>query len=300
MAARVFRSNVMAATAQMPSMLKNYASALLAGSKRYRPGVQIPALSMQVNGVCISKRHLARYNRVCGFTDESAIAPTYLQILAFPLQIGMLAQKSFPIPLLGVVHVRNTIDVLAPLSRDVSYDLAVSIADHRLVAKGIEIDLLTQATVAGAVVWRAVTTMLHRCKTDVAEPAKTATEPAIEANLQQWILPAGLGRSYGLASGDINPIHLSAFSAKAFGFKRAIAHGMWSKARCLAALESVLPKTPYRIEVVFKLPILLPAKARFGSQRASSQQTGDGCEFELRSGDGSKPYMRGSIQSLPQ
>jgi len=290
----------MAATAQMPSMLKNYASALLAGGKRYRPGMPIPALSMQVAGVRINKRHLARYNRVCGFADESVIAPTYLQILAFPLQIGMLAQKSFPIPLLGVVHVRNTIDVLAPLSRDVSYDLAVSIAEHRLVAKGIEIDLLTQATVAGAVVWRAVTTMLHRCKTDVAEPARAAAEPAIDANLQHWILPAGLGRSYGFASGDINPIHLSAFSAKAFGFKRAIAHGMWSKARCLAALESVLPTTPYRIEVAFKLPILLPTKARFGSQRTSVQQTGDAYEFELRSGDGVKPHMRGLIQPLPQ
>jgi hypothetical protein len=261
----------MAVTAQMPSMLKNYTSALLAGGKRYRPGMEIPALSMQVNGVRINKRHLARYNRICGFSDESTIVPTYLQILAFPLQIGMLVQKSFPIPLLGVVHVRNTIDVLAPLSRDVSYDLAVSIADHQLVAKGIEIDLLTQATVAGVVVWRAVTTMLHRCKTDVAEPPKTTAEPVIEANLQHWILPAGLGRSYGLASGDINPIHLSAVSARAFGFKRAIAHGMWSKARCLAALESVLPKTPYRIEVAFKLPILLPAKVLFSSRQKASR-----------------------------
>lgn len=285
----------MAATSQMPSMLKNYASALFAGGKRYRPGMQIPALSMRGSGVRINKRHLARYNRVCGFTDENAVAPTYLQILAFPLQIGMLAQKAFPIPLLGVVHVRNTIDVLAPLSKDVSFDLAVSVADYRLVAKGIEIDLLTEATVSGNVVWRAVTTMLHRCKTDITDTAKSAAEPVIDANQQAWILPAGLGRSYGLASGDINPIHLSAVSARAFGFKRAIAHGMWSKARCLAALESVLPKAPYRIEVAFKLPILLPAKARFSSQRA-----GDGYEFELRSSDGSKPHMRGSIRPLPQ
>lgn len=293
----------MSATSQMPSMLKNYASALLAGGKRYRVGMPIPALSMQANGVRINKRHLARYNRVCGFVDENVVAPTYLQILAFPLQIGMLAQKSFPIPLLGVVHVRNTIDMLAPLSKDVSYDMSVSVADHRLVAKGIEIDLLTEASVTGNVVWRAVTTMLHRCKTDVAEGARAPTEPAIDANLQYWILPAGLGRSYGFASGDVNPIHLSAFSAKAFGFKRAIAHGMWSKARCLAALESVLPIAPYRIEVAFKLPILLPAKARFSSQKAglrtSTQPTSDGYEFELRSSDGEKPHMRGSIYPLP-
>jgi acyl dehydratase len=287
----------MAVSSRMPSMLKNYASAVLAGGKRYRPGMPIPALSLQASGVRIDKRHLARYNRVCGFADDATIAPTYLQILAFPLQIGMLAQKAFPIPLLGIVHVRNVIDVLAPLSRDVSFDLAVSVADHRLVAKGVEIDLLTQATVGGNVVWRAVTTMLHRCRTDVPEGEKTA-EPAIDANLQYWVLPAGLGRSYGLASGDINPIHLSAFSARAFGFKRAIAHGMWSKARCLAALESVLPKTPYRIEVAFKLPILLPAKVRFSSRRA--EEAGEtGYVFELRSSDGAKPHMRGMVRPLP-
>lgn len=283
----------MAALQQMPSMLKNYASALMAGGKRYRAGMAIPALSMQVGGVRINRNHLARYNRICGFSDESIIAPTYVQILAFPLQIGMLAQKAFPIPLLGVVHVRNTIDVLSPLTRDVSFDLSVSVAEHRLVEKGIEIDLLTEATVAGAVVWRGVTTMLHRCKTDVPAAPRQASEAVIETNQQQWILPAGLGRSYGFASGDVNPIHLTALSARAFGFKRAIAHGMWSKARCLAALESVLPKTPYRIEVAFKLPVLLPAHARFSSRRST-----DGIDFELRSGDGSRPHLRGSIRSL--
>ncbi len=152
----------MSVVQKMPSMLTNYVNAVRGGSKRFRAGMPIPALSIQMSGVRIDKRHLARYNRVCGFSDENLIAPTYLQILAFPLQIGMLAQKEFPIPLLGVVHVRNTIDVLAPLDRDVSVDLSVRVADHRLVAKGIEIDLLTQGTVGGKLVWRGVTTLLHR------------------------------------------------------------------------------------------------------------------------------------------
>ena len=283
----------MAVTQKMPSMLTNYLNAVLGGSKRFRAGAVIPALSLQVSGVRISKRHLARYNRICGFCDESFVAPTYLQILAFPLQIGMLAQKAFPIPLLGVVHVRNTIDVLAPLDRDVSLDLSVSINDHRLVAKGVEIDLLTQATVGGKLVWRGVTTMLHRCKTDIAEAEKTASDAPIEANFEYWKLPGGLGRAYGMASGDVNPIHLAAFTARAFGFKRAIAHGMWSKARCLAALESLLPRAPYRIEVAFKLPVLLPAQVRFASQRGNA-----GIDFELRSGDGARPHLRGSIKAL--
>ena len=51
-------------------------------------------------------------------------------------------------------------------------------------------------------------------------------------------------------------------TAKAFGFPRAIAHGMWSKARCLAALEGQLPDA-FTTEVAFKRPILLPAKVEF-------------------------------------
>ena len=53
--------------------------------------------------------------------------------------------------------------------------------------------------------------------------------------------PSDLGRRYGSVSGDLNPIHLSDPTAKLFGFPRAIAHGMWTKARCLAALHDRIP-----------------------------------------------------------
>ena len=56
-----------------------------------------------------------------------------------------------------------------------------------------------------------------------------------------WRLPADLGRRYAAVSGDHNPIHLYPLTAKAFGFPRQIAHGMWTKARCVAAMENRLP-----------------------------------------------------------
>ena len=57
----------------------------------------------------------------------------------------------------------------------------------------------------------------------------------------EWRLPGDLGRRYAAVSGDRNPIHLYALTAKAFGFPRQIAHGMWSKARCLAASRTGCP-----------------------------------------------------------
>jgi len=71
-----------------------------------------------------------------------------------------------------------------------------------------------------------------------------------------------LGRRYASVSGDRNPIHMHASSARLFGFPQAIAHGMWTKARALAALESTLPDA-YTVDVSFRKPILLPGRVTF-------------------------------------
>lgn len=76
---------------------------------------------------------------------------------------------------------------------------------------------------------------------------------------------ADIGRRYGAVSGDRNPIHMSALSAKLFGFKRAIAHGMWTNARALSCL---LPSTPLEqgtLAVEFKTPLYLPGRASLWS-----------------------------------
>jgi acyl dehydratase len=84
-----------------------------------------------------------------------------------------------------------------------------------------------------------------------------------------WRLPGDLGRRYAGVSGDRNPIHMHALSAKLFGFPRAIAHGMWTQARCLAALEQRLPDG-FSVAVEFRKPILLPGEVAF----AEAEQDG--------------------------
>jgi len=104
-------------------------------------------------------------------------------------------------------------------------------------------------------------------------------------------LPGDLGRRYGAASGDRNPIHMHDLSAKLFGFPHAIAHGMWTKARSLAALEGRLPAA-YEVEVAFKKPILLPAEVTFGSV----QERGT-IRLSVRSRDGA-PHLDGSVSPV--
>ena len=107
-----------------------------------------------------------------------------------------------------------------------------------------------------------------------------------------WDLPGDLGRRYAAVSGDHNPIHLYGVTAKAFGFPRQIAHGMWSKARCLAALDGRLPDA-VTVEVAFKKPILLPGTVAFGSTR-----TGEGYAFSLTNPKSGAPHLLGRATPL--
>ncbi len=110
-----------------------------------------------------------------------------------------------------------------------------------------------------------------------------------------WQLPGDLGRRYAAVSGDHNPIHLYPLTAKAFGFPRQIAHGMWSLARCLAALENRLPDS-VTVEASFRKPILLPGSVAFG-QQVRSDGPSNGIGFALTSPTSGAPHLVGRTSS---
>lgn len=90
-------------------------------------------------------------------------------------------------------------------------------------------------------------------------------EPAV-----RWTLPGGLGRRYASVSGDRNPIHLSALTARPFGFRGAIAHGMWTAARCLAEVDHRLPEA-YTLDIRFRRPVPVPSLVSFGARPAGTR-----------------------------
>jgi acyl dehydratase len=105
-------------------------------------------------------------------------------------------------------------------------------------------------------------------------------------------VPGDVGRRYAGVSGDRNPIHLHPLSARLFGMSRPIAHGMWTKARCLAALESELPDA-FAVDVRFKVPVQLPGKVDFASWRE-----GEAREFALHDAKKGKPHLSGRLEPL--
>jgi acyl dehydratase len=104
-----------------------------------------------------------------------------------------------------------------------------------------------------------------------------------------WKLPGDLGRQYAGVSGDRNPIHMHPLSAKLFGFPTAIAHGMWTKARCLSALGPRLDDK-FTAEVAFRKPILLPATVKF------AEKLSDGAiRFGVRDARKGTPHLDGLV-----
>jgi acyl dehydratase len=252
-------------------------------------GGAVPDLELELADVEVDAGRLAEYARVCGFRLGDHLPATYPHVLAFPIHMRLLTDPSFPFPAIGLVHIANRIELARPIGLTERLTLRVRATQPERHPKGHAFRLLTDARVAGELVWRGESTNLRRG--DGGEsPAATdreAPDPAALRDEAEWALPGDLGRRYAGVAGDRNPIHLYGFTAKAFGFPRQIAHGMWTKARSLAQLDSRLPDA-FTVDVAFKRPVLLPSKVRFAS-------TDDGREFGVRSARDDTPHLAGSI-----
>jgi acyl dehydratase len=251
-----------------------------------KTGSALPDLSLVRRAVAVDRDHVDAYAAVCEFPRKDRLPLSYLHMLAFPLHMAMMTDRAFPFPAMGMVHLENTITQHRPTTARERYDVTVSARNLRGHAKGRVFDMVTEVAVDGEVVWDEVSTYLRRGRGD--ETAPTGLDvPLVDEGGVEWRLGADLGRRYAAVSGDRNPIHLYAVTAKAFGFPRQIAHGMWTKARSVAALENRLPDA-VSVEVAFKTPVLLPAAVRF-----SATSTEDGWGFGLVNPRTGAPHLAG-------
>ncbi len=228
-------------------------------------GREMPALERTLSSVRVDPTHLADYARVCGFTLRDTLPATYLHVKAFPLHMQLMTDGRFPFPAVGLVHLENRITVHRPARVSEVFDLVVRATPIEPHAKGRTFAIVSEARVDGELVWEDVSTMLRRGKgSGEASQSVHQGDAEVAGAPVEWRLPGDLGRRYGAVSGDRNPIHLHALSARLFGFSQAIAHGMWTKARALAALEP-LPDA-YTVNVSFKRPIFLPSRVTFAAE----------------------------------
>ncbi|WP_033282482.1 MaoC family dehydratase [Streptomyces sp. NRRL F-525] len=270
--------------------------ALLSPFKRPRPDARFPRTRLVLPGVRVDLAKLAAYERVCGFaTGDDALPITYPHVLAFPLAMRLMSCRAFPLPLLGLVHTSVEITRHAAVPATGDHELTVYVEELTPHRRGTEATVTTEMRVGGEgvgggggkVVWESRSTYLARHQR-ADTPAHAPEVPGAQAALPtiaEWRLAEDVGRRYGSASGDRNPIHLSPLTARLFGFPRAIAHGMWTAARCLAAHGT--PEAAY-VRAEFRAPVLLPGVVEYAAE---------GGRFQLRSGE--RTHVEGLVRPLP-
>jgi acyl dehydratase len=259
-------------------------------------GGGLPDTRLARRGVTVAPAHLAEYDRVCRLPLTDVLPATYPHMLTFPLQMALMSDRSFPLGLPGLVHARNRIDVLRAIRTDEPLDLEVwaeNFAQHR---SGAAVDLRATVSVDGEEVWRSTSTYLGRgAKAPDGAPEADIDVPVgdLERVAATWRIPDDAGRRYAKVSGDVNPIHLSGLTAKAFGFKRAIAHGMWVKARVLGALGGRLPDA-LTVDVAFRKPLLLPSTVTLSTAPVGEH----GWDVAVRNAAGGTEHLVGTIRPL--
>lgn len=270
-----------------------------------RPDATLPPDRLTRPAAPVAPGPLAAYRRICGFTESGPLPLTYPHVLAFPLTMRLMTGRAFPLPVLGLVHTWIEITphrAAAPAEPLELMVYAEKLTPHR---RGTEVTMATEARVDGELVWESRSGYLsrHRPATpdgttpDRATPQRataaqaagpvTAVPPAAGClpARAEWRLPGDLGRRYGAVSGDRNPIHLHPLTARLFGFPRAVAHGMWTVARCLAEADN--PARVRSVRADFRAPVLLPATVTYVADAA-------GNSFALRGPDG-RVHLTGAV-----
>lgn len=272
----------------VPSFPAIYAAALDPRSLRRSAAgdPQLPGTAYRVRGVRIDAAAARDFDHLMGGAATDLVHPGVLHVLAFPVSLALMARRDFPFALLGLVHLRNQILQHRPVRVGESVDVECRVRDLRPHRKGHSFEAVsTILGPDGEIIATDVSTYLAKSKS----PSESATPEGAQAEgtgskgasaerspsasggrehsdrrvfepprpSGRWTLPADTGRRYAGVSGDVNPIHLSAFSAKAFGFPRAIAHGMYTASRAFTEARVDLSR-PLRWDVSFDAPVTVP------------------------------------------
>jgi acyl dehydratase len=226
-------------------------------------GSALPDVVAERRGVTVDAGEVADYAHLCGFGLTAHPPVTWPHLLGFPLQAAVMSRRDFPLAMVGLVHVENRVTWTRPLEYGESLDVSVHAADLRPHRRGRVVDLVAEVSSDGDVVWRGVSTYLARGGGDEAVPSDGPPDVSglVSHALVQLRFGDDAGRRYAAVSGDVNPIHLHPLSARAFGFDRAIAHGMFSYARVLGSLGPRLPAAGSST-VWFRKPVTLPSTTR--------------------------------------
>jgi hypothetical protein len=221
----------------------------------------------------INYQHYGLYQHMMQW-NSSFTHPCYLQMITLPMQLKLLSLPESPVTPMGLVHIHNRIVQKPELEQGQPFNLKVKFGEVFAHKKGLAVEVVVTASQANQVVYEATSTYLKRLNKKHAVafadtphhlPYLRPSANLFRRELSDVHFPRLMGFDYAYTSGDFNPIHISAITARLFGFKRAIIHGMASLALTLGVEETALKfkKSDLPIEVAcdFLKPVFIPATA---------------------------------------
>lgn len=213
----------------------------------------------------------AAFRSVVGAREGECAHGGYLHAVTFPIAMELMSKKSFPLRLLGLIHLENSVTQHRPVTLDTTVKVRVRVKEFGSHRRGTTVRILAEIwDSSGELAYTDESLYLSKQASGGAEKSDRATASGTPARdhrpdprvgltlIGQWRLPSTTGRAYAKVSGDANPIHLSNASAKLFGMKGAIAHGMYCASRALSQVTSD-PSAPCEWTVEFGAPVQLPS-----------------------------------------
>lgn len=292
---------------EQPKTLEIYARAALGALPivgKSGVGTSLPKQTLALEGLRVNQQNLAAYARVCGLRFGDTLPVTYPFTLVFPTVMKLMVSAEFPFPAIGSVHTDNVIEQLRPISVSEPLDLKVHAENLRKHPKGTQVDLVSEVSVGRELVWRQVSSFLKMHPTgEPKEPKQAHADEVPPMPMRTLRVDQSTISRYAAVSGDRNPIHVSSLGAKAFGFPRTIAHGMWSAAAVLGAVEGrIADKVTYSVK--FGKPVVLPATVNVYADQVSGPKgsadstgtAGTGWDLALRHPKKGYPHLTATLR----
>lgn len=298
-----------------PSMAFILIKALLLGITR--PGypsedTSFPRTRIELKNQRLDKNKIEKYKLICGFesgadnNDSDYVPISYFQTLFTPVLGRFITSDAFPVNPLGLIHTYQSFCQTKPVSASEILDLSCVLTNVSHTQKGLESSFTLEVKTDNELVWQGISTFLTRKKgkKNKKDPKKDQKKDQVFLDQKEsFSVPSNTGRRYAGVSRDFNPHHLHSIPAKLFGFKRAIAHGMWTLAKVLSSLDKSYNFTTgfgqdnsLKVEAWFKRPVFMPANLALGyEEKTSPDPSFPEVDFELRDEMSSVPHLKGHL-----
>lgn len=221
-----------------------------------------------------------KYDNLVQWESED-IHPCMPYALMTHMQISLVTDKKFPFSPLGIIHKNEKIECIKKLEYG-NWKMKCVVPIIRKVANGFEMELISSLYINDDLAWRSTTTAFKRTKKCLNREA-LYREPLHSSNLIN--IPKDLGRKYAVVSNNCDLIHISDFTAKMMGHKKAIIHGMWTAARGLSEIKNI--KYPITMSFKFISPIYMNSNIIFQNEEFG---------FRILSENGNRIHLESHIE----